>query len=257
MANFKETWDRLISYKIFKLFLFFLAFIILVLLMDNLVMPWYTHHGQKKEMPDVIEKNINEAIRILENQKFNVIIADSVYDEHFQVGSVVEQMPLPYSTVKMGRNVYLKVSIGEKPIIMPNLFSLSPRDAELKLKSYGLELETIMYAYNDLYPEGAVIAQSYPQGQRIKKGSSVRITVSLGEMPSQKTIPQLVGRSLSAARRQLELLGVSEISVQYEENENILPLTVMDQSLEAGHPIEEDTKIELTVSELTESKEEE
>jgi len=253
MADVKEIWQRLVAYAIFRWFLYFLGFVLFVLLMDNVIMPWYTHHGREINMPKVVEKKVDEAVSFLQNQGFNVIIADSVYDEHYEVGSVVEQMPLANSTVKIGRNVYLTVSIGEQPIVMPNLFSLSPRDAELTLRTYGLELETIMYAYNDLYPEGAVIAQSYPQGQKIKKGSRVRITVSLGEMPSQKTIPQLVGKSLSAARKQLELLGVSNIRVTYEENENMLPQTVLKQSLAAGAPIAEATEIELVVSKITES----
>lgn len=256
LNGLNSFWNWIRAHRIAQVILLFFIMVFLVILMDKVVMPLYTHHGQEMQMPDVVEKSIDEAKQSLQKQGFHVIIADSVYDEHYEVGTVVEQMPVPFSTVKIGRNVYLTVSIGEKPIIMPNLFSLSPRDAELKLRSYGLELETIMYAYNDLYPEGAVIAQSYPQGQKVRKGSSITLTVSLGEMPSHKTIPQLVGKSLSAARRQLELLGVNRIRVTYEESKNMLPETVLKQSLNVGEPITEDTEIELTASKIMEESEE-
>jgi len=249
-------WEKVKSSRTLQIALIVVSMFLFILIMDKLIMPWYTHHGDEIDMLDVIEMKHRAATATLEKQGFNVIIADSIYDEHYEVGTVVEQMPLPHARVKIGRNVYLKVSIGEKPIIMPNLFSLSPRDAELKLRSYNLELKSIMYAYNDLYPEGAVIAQSYPQGQKIKKGSEITITVSLGEMPKEKTIPLLVGKSLSSARSQLRLLGVRKIQVEYQESENMLPETILKQSLPQGEPINQNTSIELLVSKIVNRDEE-
>jgi len=256
MNLLSKTWEKIKSSRILQFVLLVFIFLFFVLLMDNVIMPWYTHQGHEIDMLEVVEMDHAAATKALENKGFKVIIADSIYDEHYDVGTVIEQMPYPHARVKVGRNVYLKVSIGEKPIIMPNLFSLSPRDAELKLRSYNLELKTIMYAYNDLYPEGAVIAQSYPQGQKIKKGSEITITVSLGEMPKEKTIPILVGKSLSSARSQLRLLGVRRIRVEYQENANMLPETILKQSLAAGEPIGQDTEIELIVSKIREQREE-
>jgi len=92
-------------------------------------MPWYVRYGDEMELPDIVELSLDDARIRLENDGFQVVIADSVYDRNFPVGTVVEQMPLPFTTVKSGRYVYLKLSIGEKPIVMPNLFYKSPRDA--------------------------------------------------------------------------------------------------------------------------------
>ena len=161
-GEFKET-------RIFKVLIYILAFIVFVLLMDNLFMPLYVHLGEEIEMPDIVEMSVNEAESLLNQQGFNVILADSVYDAFYSEGMVVEQLPLAHSTVKMGRNVYLTVSIGEKPIIMPNLFGISSREAELRLQAMGLKLKTVLYSWTDIYPEEAVIAQSFPQGEKIKK----------------------------------------------------------------------------------------
>jgi len=230
--------------------LYFLAFVVFVLIMDKVVMPWYVDLGDEMEMPDVVQKTLPEAQNQLQQRGFNVIIADSVYDAHFPEGAVVEQNPIAFSTVKQGRNVYLTVSIGEKPIIMPNLFGISPRDAELKLKSLGLNLKTVLYSYSDLYPEGAVIGQSFPQGQEVRKNAQIVITVSLGELPSQRRIPSLVGKSLSAARQQLNQLGISIGEIVYEESESYLPQTVLKQSLAEGTQVGEEAEIDLTVSVL-------
>lgn len=249
MITGREIWNRNKS-RLIKLGIVFAAFLLFVIFMDKVVMPFYVHLGQEIEMPDIVEKSIGEAQSELEKQDFTVIITDSIYDSNYPIGTVVEQMPFPFSTVKKGRNVYLKVSIGEKPIIMPNLFYISPRDAELTLKSYGLKLGSKYLSFSDISPKGVVIAQSYPQGQKIKKGSKINITVSLGPRPKQKTIPDLIGESLEAAKSQLRILGVAIDKIEYKENDNVLPETVLKQNLTPGIPVKEETKIELLVSKI-------
>ncbi len=229
---------------------YIILFILFVILMDKVIMPWYVRLGNETELPDVVEMDLKDAQKKLETAGFTVVISDSVYDATMPEGTVVEQMPLPLTTVKTGRHVYLKVSIGEKPIIMPNLFYKSPRDAELILKSYGLPIASTMYEYNDISLEGVVISQSYPAGQEIKKGTPITITVSLGPFPKQPVIPALVRKSLDAAKKQLKLLGVKHVRITFEERDDILPETVLQQSLPKGTPINKETAIELTVSKL-------
>lgn len=243
--SFKES-------KVFKITTFIISAILFVAIMDKLVMPWFVNLGDEIEMPDAVHSNINEAKNILEKQGFVVHITDSVFDANFSEGTVVEQLPMAYSTVKMGRNVYLTVSIGEKPIIMPNLFGLSPRDAILKLASIDLELRTQLQVYNDMYPEGVVIGQSFPKGEQISKSTKVTITVSLGKMPANRKIPNLIGKSLSAAKQQLRQLGVNIKHIEYEDNNLYLPNTILKQGLKEGESIKEETEIDLTVSKLEE-----
>jgi len=242
--------DKIKESKIFKVVMVFVGLITFVFVMDMIVMPWFVDLGNELKMPDTIEKNVNEAKNLLKKQGFNPVVSDSVFDANFEAGMVVEQLPLAYSTVKAGRNVYLTVSNGEKPITMPNLSGVSPREAELKLLSLNLKLKTILYSYSDFYPEGVVISQSFPQGQEIRKNTRIIITVSNGEMPQNKTIPSLIGKSYSAAKQQLRQLGVSVAQPEYEENSSYLPDTVLKQSLKVGSAITEETVLVLTVSKL-------
>jgi len=223
MNQTASRWQKWKAMRLFRWSAYLAGFILFVVLMDKVIMPWYVHLGDELEMPDVTELTVEDASRLLEEQGFSVVIADSVYDANYPKGTVVEQNPYPFSRVKKGRHVYLVVSIGKKPIIMPNLFYKSPRDAELILKSYGLELGSKNYEYNDFAVEGVVIGQSFPQGQKVKRGAKIDITISLGPFPTVKTIPELVGKSLNAAKKQLRTLGVRDIEVDYEERENILP----------------------------------
>ncbi len=241
-----KLWKR----KVVRYITGLVAFILIVLLFNDVVMPWYVRLGQEYELPDVVSMPVKQAKDSLKKAGFQLVIKDSVYDENFAPGTITEQQPSAYSKVKKGRHVYVTVSIGEKPIIMPNLFFKSPREAELILKSKGLQLGNLYYEYSDLALQDVVIGQSFPQGQKVKPGTKIDLTISLGPMPKKKVVPDLVGKSLDAAKKQLQLLGVKNIRVEYEYKENVLPETVLAQSIKKGTPINQVQSIKLTVSQL-------
>jgi len=255
MENNVSSWERIRTSLIFKAAIGAVVLILFILLFDRVIMPWYVRLGDEVELPDVVEMTMDQASDTLTAAGFIPVIADSVYDAHYPVGSIVEQNPPPYSVVKTGRHVYLTVSIGEKPIRVPNLFYKSPRDAVLLLEAEGLKLGQKFYEYTEMSLAGVVISQSYPPGQIVKKDTPVDITISLGPMPKQKKIPDLVGKSLDAAKKQLALLGIKKISVEYVDKENILPETVVWQSLPSGTPVTDSISIDLKVSKIKQLEE--
>ncbi len=255
MTNDQSLWQKMRANLFFKIGMGLIALFVLILLFDKVIMPWYVRLGDEVELPDVVEMTVQQASDTLNTSGFIPLVVDSVYDANFPAGTVVEQNPPPYSVVKTGRHVYLTVSIGEKPIRVPNLFYKSPRDAQLLLESEGLQLGQKFYEYSEMSLAGVVISQSYPPGQIVKKGTPVDITISLGPLPKQKKVPDLVGKSLDAAKKQLKLLGVKNISVEYVDQENILPETVVWQSIASGTPIKDDMEIVLRVSKIKQIEE--
>lgn len=237
----KETWWA-------KIIVVLIAVILFSIIMDKIVMPLYVQLGDEVDLPDVIEMPINDAQSLLMEQGFQVVIRDSLYDANHPVGIVIEQNPYPYAVVKEGRRVYLTVSIGEKPIIMPNLFGVSPREAELILDTYNLTLGSKNYYYNERYHEGTVMGQSYPQGQEIKPGSRIDIIISLGQFSEELVVPDLVGKSLHEARERLRAVKLNIADIEWEERDNILPETIISQSLPAGQKFNEEETITLVVS---------
>ena len=247
MEKLKQFFIWFRNSRFYNLTIFIAVVIVITLLMDKLVMPLYVKLGDETEMPDVIEMHVDEAREVLTKSGFQVLVQDSMYDANHDEGYVIEQNPYPYATVKEGRRVYLTISIGEKPIIMPNLFGVSPREADLILESYGLNLNAKNYYYSDIYHEGTVIGQSYPQGQEIKAGSNIDITISLGKLKKDMLVPDLIGKSLYEARQRLKSLELKIGDITYEERANILPETVIKQSIPAGEAFESGQKLDLTV----------
>ena len=241
--------DRLFAKKFYKRVLFGLIIICsLLLLMDFVVMPLYTKHNWEYELPDVTDRPVTEAMEILDSCGFVPLIKDSVYDEKFSPGSVIQQNPLPFSKVKSGRRVYLIVSIGEKPLYVPALIGLTPQDAEFRLREQELNLNQVFYEFSDFYPRGVVISQSLPAGEVAQKNQRVNITVSLGVAPTTFEIPNLVGKSLDTAEKELEAIGVKIAKVKYSYRPQLVPGTVLNQSLEAGSSAAKVESISLLVS---------
>ena len=225
-----------------------IAVIFFVIIMDKIVMPFYVQLGDEVDLPDVIEMPLIEAQRLLSEQGFQVVIRDSLYDTNHPVGIVIEQNPYPYAVVKEGRRVYITVSIGEKPIVMPNLFGVSPREAELILDTHDLKIGAKHYVPSDMYQEGTVMGQSYPQGQDIKSGVRIDIIISLGRISAKTVVPDLIGKSLHEARERLRAVKLNLAGIEWEERDNILPETVISQSLPAGQNFSPEETISLVVS---------
>jgi serine/threonine-protein kinase len=92
------------------------------------------------------------------------------------------------------------------------------------------------------------MGQSYPQGQEIKAGSNIDIIISLGQLSVEAVVPDLIGKSLHEARERLRAINLQIADIEWEERDNILPETIISQSLPAGESFSPDETIVLVVS---------
>jgi beta-lactam-binding protein with PASTA domain len=219
-------------------------FIAFVLMMDWIVMPIYTKHGEAVEVPNITSMRYEEAKRLLEAQGFAIVQADERYDEKNPIGYVLEQNPGPHSSVKGGRR-----------ITMPKLVDGSVRDAMLLLEKYNLTLGRIDSAYSFKTEKGAVAEQSVPPGADIGTGTVVNITISLGSEPSDAIVPSVAGLTYESARQLIIQAGLVVGQITYKEVESLLPETVIRQSLEANIVVRRGSPIDLELSTLPSSPE--
>ena len=224
--------------------------IVFYVLMDKVVMPAYTRHGQAIDVPDVTNMTFETARSVLEEHKLKAVKGGERYDSRVPPGYVLFQEPSAGSKVKTGRRIYLTLSKGERTIAMPNLVGGSERDAVFKLNSMGLSVDSVDYDYSSYYPDGVVADQSIPPGTEIPVGTKVRLTVSLGPMPTEFIVPNVVGKSLDEARKAIKKAGLTVGHVVYQESDELLPDTVIEQSLEPGTKVSAGDTLDLVVSKL-------
>lgn len=70
----------------------------------------FTRHGDWDTVPEVENMSFTNAINTLHASGFRTDIRDSVYNEDYKPGYVVEQFPKPGSKVKPGRKVFLYIN---------------------------------------------------------------------------------------------------------------------------------------------------
>ena len=224
--------------------------VIFSIVAEYLVMPAYTRQNQNRIMIDIKNRNLDDALKILKSENYRYEVSDTLYTNKFQLGTIVDQYPKPNTRVKSGRTVRLKIAQPEKSVAIPNLIGQSRRSAELELNQRGLLIDTVYTEYNPEYPNGT-IAWQYPKaGDRRKKGMGIQITVSKGMPPNFFQVPNLIGLSINQAKDLIFKSRLKVGKISYHQDQDLVPYTVLDQSIKDGTVLDASTIINLVVSVL-------
>ena len=221
-----------------------------ILLFDVVIMPKYVRMNDGRYMVNVTGKTLQHAIKVLESEGYNGLVSDTLYSATYEAGTIVDQYPLPNTRVKEGRTVRLKIAHLERMVSIPDLIGRSIRSAELMLTQSGLEIDTVYKEFNSDVPSGNVTWQYPKGGDMLNKGMGLHLTVSLGVPPNFYQVPNLFGLSKKKAVNDLRKAGFSVGKLFYRQNEDLIPYTVLDQSIPAETVLEEPSTIDLTISVL-------
>ena len=224
--------------------------VILIILLEFIIMPFYVRHGKSKELTDVTLMDIKSAMIMIKTSGFNGVVTDTIYTSEVEPNIVLDQHPEPGTIVKKGRTVRLKISQTEKLVLVPNIIGQSQRSAELLLNKVGLKISAISREYSVIVPNGVIVNQMPDSTETLPKGYSVRVIISKGRSPNDIQVPSLFGLSKEAAELELQRIGLGIGKVHYKQNEDLIPYTVLDQSIQAGTILENSQSIDITVSVL-------
>ena len=235
-----------------KIIQFLIAFgiisLAIILIFDWFIMPSYVRQDKTLIVTDITGKNLNRALIELETEGYKGVVYDTVYTAHVTPQTVVDQYPVAGAKVKPGRTIRLKISRSEKLIIVPNLVGQSRRSVEIALQQIGLRIDTVYTEFNPDYPKGTVAWQFPKSGDHIKKGMGLQITVSQGLPPDFFQVPQLFGMSMQNAKDLLTKARLKVGKISYKQNEDLVPDTVLDQSIAPGTVLDQTIQVDLVVS---------
>ncbi len=167
-----------------------------------------TRHGKILKIPGVTGQPFAEAKKILEAQGFDIQIQDSTYNDTVPPLQVVKQFPEADNLVKINRTVYLTINRSVAPYIqMPNLVSMTFRNAEMVLHHYGLQLEDTIFKPD--FAKNSVLSQLYnggaiKPGTKIQQGSKITLVLGNGIGGIEFMVPDLIGLSYREAKAILD-----------------------------------------------------
>lgn len=196
--------------------------IMLLVLVFFYLTPTYTRQENVVVMPRLVGGNIDSVMQFAAQLPIELVVQDSNYSLQYRPGMILNQYPLPGTTVKPGRKVYLTICPKDPPEIpMPKLTEMSYMTAIAKLRSHQLELGQIRFEPDiakDIVLEQRFNNQPIQPGVPIKMGSRIDLIVGSGIGEQFIEIPDLTGLTLEQAKTILEAHMLRLGNIRYDEN---------------------------------------
>jgi serine/threonine-protein kinase len=139
--------------------------------------------------------------------------------------------------------LFLTGTLGAEKVKVPNVIGISDAAAKVKLNRAGLEID-IEQVVNDK-PKGTVISQNPSFGTKVKKGTTVSVSVSSG--PGDRQIPNVEGLPRNQARKILTRAGF-EVDERTENSSDVDKGKVIRTTPGVGNQLEVGSTVEITVS---------
>jgi serine/threonine-protein kinase len=184
-----------------------LAFATGLFLFNSFVMPRLIHSDAEVRVPDLANLTLDQAERLLRPLGLRLSRAGERFDPSMPRGFILSQDPPPDVPVRGRHRVIVVVSLGEEFSSMPAVFGESVRGAQLLVERAGLRMGGTTRAPSEDVGEG-LVADSDPAAESVMpRETPVSLLVSTGPGVDYYVMPDLVGREIGGARRQLEAFG--------------------------------------------------
>lgn len=197
-------------------------------------------------VPELVGLTTADASRALADSHLHDGRADFVVTRAFPSGRVVAQSPAVGSAIARGSAVGVKVAVAPRQVTVPDVGLAEAGFAERVLR-YNLFEPTPLYSYDKNVPVGLVIEQLPRAGDTAVTGSPGVLVVSLGPGSGGKSVPDLVGKGLAAARSELASRTLFAQAKGVLAN-GVPSGTVVDQAPSAGSVVPETSNVTLSVA---------
>ncbi len=204
--------------------------------------------GRVVQVPDVTDRNLQEARSLLREQGLILEEAAQRNDDRVPEGHIIAQDPAPGTDIKLQRKVKVVVSLGDKITPIPDLRGGAARKAQITLQQEGMRLGGQVYVYTRREGENLVVGQDpYPGSSGIPE-RGISLLVSRGDRPLSYVMPDLVGRREEQVSRFLSRAGLRRGPLRTAPGHPAPPGTIVAQNPPAGYRIQHGDLVTLTVA---------
>ena len=163
----------------------------------------HTNHGKEIPVPNVMNKSVHDAIKILDDSGLDYEVDSFKFDPKFRPFQVLQIYPSPGSRVKDGRTIILKVNPRTyAQVSVPDVLDRYKGLAFRQLEQVGLKVgDTI---FEPSIQRDAVLRMTY-NGTTLKPGALLprfsTIGLVIGAGPKRNiSVPNLVGLTVQEAK---------------------------------------------------------
>lgn len=203
--------------------------------------------GTEVAMPSLLGKTVSEAEELLKQYDLELKLSYSE-SKDYEDGQIMEQEFKEGDMVKRHTVVKVTVSKGTTKTTIPdNLVGMTKEQATKALHEADLN-PVFDEIYSDTVDEGKVAKISPSLGSEVEIGSDVKLFISKGPETKTVDVPNLLGKSESAAKQLLASANLSVGSITEDYSDEYDEGEVMSQSPGRGQTVEEKTSVDFVVS---------
>ena len=222
-------------------------YIALLLAISVGISGWYLliGPGSRVVVPSTVGASEVELKRALDPLGLTYTIIEKRFSEEIESGLVIESTPVGGGKVEQGGNIKIVLSKGAERYVIPTLAGLTKDAASAQVKKYPLSLAPIIETFSATIPKGYVILSSPVAGSKVKRDTTVTITVSRGI--EQIALPSYLGKSGEQALNELTQAGFAVTST-YAFSEVRLAGEVITQNPAGGGSFNKGGAVSIVIS---------
>jgi len=207
-----------------------------------------TKRGEVTSIPDLTGLTLDAARDIIEEQKLLLIQSGIELHPRYEQGLIFAQTPPADSKVSLYSTVRVVISAGKEKVRVPGFVGRSLQAILPTLHEAGLRKGTVSHVHSRRYSAGRIFSQ-YPLAEmEVPMSSPINFLVSEGEDEDKYLMPDLLGKSIAAARAKLESMGFRLGSIRRSYYRGYEPGIIINQSPKQGNPVMKRNTIILEVT---------
>ena len=148
------------------------------------VIIYYSKGQAPSEIPNVVGKDLSEALIVLSQAGFNNVVPMPEENDSYPENEVISQDPPSGMVASVDDTITVFYATAEPTAFIPVVAGMSKNEAKEKLGDFTVEFRQI---YDSEVEEGLVIRTSPEGGMNVPKGSTIVVYISKGPQPVKVT----------------------------------------------------------------------
>ena len=206
--------------------------------------------GKSVEVPDLVGKMYDDVVEEYKDEDFTITIEQYVESDKYEPGYITDQTPKGNKTTRSLKEIKVKVVRDSESFIMGDFKGHTPYEMRKALsseiKEYKITFDEVEEDSDDV-EKGKIIKTIPATGSKVKKGATVTVYVSNGNMK----MPNIIGCTLKDAKEILEKYKLSVGSLTPSDADN--SYVVIGQGVDPDEIVTKGTKIDLELRKVEDS----
>ncbi|MFM6841928.1 MAG: Stk1 family PASTA domain-containing Ser/Thr kinase, partial [Candidatus Planktophila sp.] len=187
--------------------------------------------GSRVVVPSTVGATSTEVSAALTPLGLTSIVVERRYSEEIEADHVIESIPAGGEKIDQGGTVKIVLSKGPERYVIPMVQGLTPDAALAALQKYPLKVAANIEIFDSTVPKGFVISANPASGRKVKRDTTVTLTVSKGI--EQVALASYLGKSGEQALNELTDAGF-KVTSTYAFSETKLAGEVISQTPVGG-----------------------